>query len=95
MAKIPNPYVAENIYFNGGKQFDSYLQLADSIITALMASPPHRANILNEAALELGCGSRYTPGTWRSNKKERNSIKNHWIITQNFQFYQPIASTND
>ncbi len=92
---IPNPYVAENIYVNGGMQFDSYLQLADAIVEALMDSPSHRANILNEAALELGCGSSYTPGSWMSQKNTTTATKNFWLVTQNFQFYEIIATAHN
>lgn len=92
---IPNPYIAENIYFNGGIQFESYLQLADAIVKALMDSPPHKANILNDAALELGCGSSYTAGSWRQQKEAGELIKGFWLITQNFQFYQIIATSHN
>lgn len=94
-ANIPNPYVAENIYFTGGVKFASYLQLADSIVQALMESPAHKANILNKAAIELGCGSGYTHGSWRNQKRKGRLIKGFWLVTQNFQFYQPIASIDD
>lgn len=91
---IPNPFVAENIFMLGGPQEGTYLNLADKIVQAWMDSPPHKANVLHESALQLGCGSSYTAGFWtkKGSKKRDQSVKGYWFLTQNFQFYQEIGN---
>lgn len=95
LVQVQNPYIAENIYYSGGKKFDSYLDMADVVVKALMNSPPHKKNILHESALELGCGIFYQPGTWRDVKSEGREVENFWFATQDFQFYQVVEEASE
>ncbi len=56
LAGIANPIFAENIAYNYGEKYDSYLQIADMLTKQWMNSSGHRDNILSEKALQAGCG---------------------------------------
>ncbi|MBS4014319.1 MAG: CAP domain-containing protein [Bacteroidetes bacterium] len=73
LAGINNPFIAENIAYNYISNGETYLDLAEKIMNQWMNSPGHRANILSENALQLGCGAFF---------------KDQYIYaTQNFQWY--------
>lgn len=77
LAGVENPYIAENcLYFTDYDAPYSYLKLAEKIVGMWMKSPPHKANILSEKGLEMGCGI-YT---------QKNIV---WG-TQNFQWFEPV-----
>jgi uncharacterized protein YkwD len=58
----------------------SYLSLAEAVVTQWMQSPGHRANILSEKGLQLGCGVWFLwEGSWPK-----------FIATQKFQWFEPV-----
>ncbi len=76
LAGINNPFIAENIAYNFISNGDTYLDIAEKLITQWMNSKGHRENILSENGLQLGCGV---------------FIRNEYVYaTQNFQWYYTI-----
>lgn len=65
----------------------SYLSLAFALVDQWMNSPGHRANILNNKALQLGCGSLF----YRDKGFDNMGM---FMFVQNFQLYE-IAKTNE
>ena len=63
--------------------FQTYLSLADDLVSQWMASPGHRANILAKDAVELGCGCAIYAMKDFNNMP---AIK----ATQNFQWFTPV-----
>ncbi len=78
LAGIKNPFIAENIA-GQSRSFDglTYLQGAELFIDQWMKSSGHRANILSEKGLSMGCGAYLKDGKWNA--------------TQKFQWFQPIV----
>lgn len=62
----------------------TYLSFAEAIVAQWMNSPPHRANLLSEEALQLGCGVYFY--------RDRNFYNMPTFkATQNFQLYHKIV----
>lgn len=78
LAGIANPYIAENIAYQGGsiRKGSNYLSAAEVFIKQWMNSSGHRQNILSKDAQQLGCGV-YSDGF-------------NWYATQCFQWFQTI-----
>ncbi len=60
--------------------FHTYISLADQLMKNWMNSKGHRANILSDEALELGCGTAFY---YRTDFNDMPAIK----TTQNFQWF--------
>lgn len=90
LAGIKNPQVSENITAIGGIQYGTYLELADALVDSWIDSPPHRATLYSQDALELGCGVYYYDGVWQKNKKIYKQGNGFWIATQNFQLFTKV-----
>jgi uncharacterized protein YkwD len=61
----------------------TYLSFAEVIVAQWMDSPPHRANLLSQDAVQLGCGAYFF---------RDQSFYNipTFVATQNFQLYEKI-----
>ena len=92
LAGIKNPNIAENIHAVGGRQFGTYIELADHIVQSWIDSPPHRATLYSENVVELGCGIYYYEGKWQKYKDVYKQGNGFWIATQNFQLFTKVES---
>lgn len=64
LAGIKNPYIAENILYEYGyiTHSDTYLSIAKRCVKNWMNSKGHRANLLSENGIALGCGTYFYKG---------------------------------
>lgn len=92
LAGITNPSVGENIHATGGRQFGTYIELADHIVQSWIDSPPHRATMYSPDAVQLGCGIYYYDGKWQNYKDVHKQGNGFWIATQNFQLFTKVVS---
>ena len=83
IAGIINPFIAENIAKTPLNSQDTYLSLANKIVTQWMNSPVHKSNILSKDALELGVGA------FVIKEKEFSYV----YSTQNFQWFYLTKNT--
>lgn len=61
----------------------TYLSFAESVVEQWMNSAGHRANILRETAVELGCACVFY--------REKEGSMPKFMCVQNFQLYQPVV----
>lgn len=92
LAGITNPSVGENIHATGGRQFGTYIELADEIVQSWIDSPPHRVTMYSPDAVQLGCGIYYYDGKWQNYKDVYKQGNGFWIATQNFQLFTKVVS---
>ncbi|HEY9116471.1 MAG TPA: CAP domain-containing protein, partial [Roseivirga sp.] len=92
LAGIKNPNIGENIHAVGGRQFGTYIDLADHIVQSWIDSPPHRATLYDVNAVELGCGIYFFDGNWQDYKDVHQQGNGFWIATQNFQMFTNVKS---
>ena len=92
LAGISNPSVGENIHATGGRQFGTYIELADHIVQSWIDSPPHRVTMYSPDAVQLGCGIYYYDGKWQDYKDVYKQGNGFWIATQNFQLFTKVVS---
>ena len=92
LAGIKNPNIGENIHAVGGRQFGTYIELADHIVQSWIDSPPHRATLYSVNALELGSGIYFFDGKWQDYKDVYKQGNGFWIATQNFQMFTKVKS---
>lgn len=64
--------------------FQTYLSLTDQLMETWMNSKGHRANILSDKAIELGCG---TTLYYMTEFNDMPAVK----ATQNFQWFYPVS----
>jgi hypothetical protein len=62
----------------------TYRSLAEAVIDFWLSSPPHRANMLAEHALELGCGAAFF---WDANGFPK------FNLVQLYQWYEPARES--
>ena len=94
LAGISNPNIGENIHATGGRQFGTYIELADSIVQSWIDSPPHRKTMYSQDALQLGCGVYFYDKKWQNYKDVYKQGRGFWIATQNFQMFTKIKTTS-
>ncbi len=58
----------------------TYRSLAEEVVEYWMSSPPHRANLLSQHALQLGCGAAFF---WDANGFPK------FVLVQLYQWYEP------
>lgn len=92
LAGIKNPNIGENIHATGGRQFGTYIELADHIVQSWIDSPPHRVTLYSPDALELGCGIFFYDKKWQDYKDVKKQGNGFWIATQNFQLFTKVKS---
>jgi len=61
----------------------TYLSFAEVIVAQWLDSPPHRANLLSQDAVQLGCGAYFFRDQSFYNMPT-------FVATQNFQLYEKI-----
>ena len=93
LAGIQNPSVSENISYQAGFAYASYLELADSIVDAWIDSPSHRKILYSKDALQLGCGLYYKTGLWQNKYDLADQNLGIWISTQNFQSHSKVKAS--
>lgn len=91
-AGIINPNIGENIHAAGGRQFGTYIEIADYIVQSWIDSPPHRRTMFSKDALQLGCGVYFYDKKWQNYKDVYKQGNGFWIATQNFQMFKKIES---
>lgn len=92
LAGITNPNIAENLTAIGGKNFGTYMELADALVDSWIDSPPHRKTLYSPDALQLGCGVYYYDGVWQKNKDIHRQGNGFWLATQNFQLFTKVTA---
>lgn len=92
LAGIKNPSIGENIHATGGRQFGTYIELADHIVQSWIDSPPHRVTLYSPEALQLGCGIYFYDKKWQDYKDIKKQGNGFWIATQNFQLFTKVKS---
>jgi uncharacterized protein YkwD len=66
----------------------TYLSFAEALLKIWMNSPPHKANILSDKAVQLGCGAYFY-----IDKNFYNIAR--FRAVQNFQWYKKIIPSNE
>lgn len=92
LAGVTNPSIGENIHAVGGKQYGTYIELADDIVQSWIDSPPHRVTMYSPDAVQLGCGIYFFDGKWKNFKEVYKQGNGFWIATQNFQLFTKVVS---
>ncbi|WP_420385121.1 CAP domain-containing protein [Roseivirga sp.] len=92
LAGIKNPHIGENIHAAGGRQFGTYIELADYVVQSWIDSPPHRVTMYSPDAVQLGCGIYFYDGKWQNYKDVYKQGNGFWIATQNFQLFTKVES---
>lgn len=94
LAGITNPQIAENLTAIGGKNYGTYMELADALVDSWIDSPPHRKTLYSADALQLGCGVYYYDGVWQKNRDIHKQGNGFWLATQNFQLFTKVSASS-